>query len=557
MNSKSKKKFDIKKTVYYQYAQNVIDGKVIAGELIKLACKRFIDDLQREDFYFDYEIVDKFITFSSCIKHFKGNSSGKPFILEPFQQWIAANILGFYWKDSKVRRFTSSIICMARKNGKDALAALFSLWFLLFDGEEGAECDCVATTRDQAAIAFEFCEMYAKQLDPKEKDLKRNRNQILLKDTASKINVFASDASKLDGFNAHFAIIDEYHAHRDSKLIDVLRSSMGSRTQPHLMVISTMGFDLTSPFYRAFQVGSEILHNVKQDDSQFLALYVMDEGDDWKDENNWIKANPNLGVTISKKYLQEQVVEATNNKTSEVGILTKNFNIACRTREVWMPDEYLLNSFSDFNIEDFKDKEVFCYIGVDLSAVSDLTAISFLIVDEDDNKSIYTDFFLPESALTDSSNKEFYRYLTRTNQLHLTEGNVVDYDYLLKRIKEVNDILPIRKLYYDAWNATQFAVNATAEGLPLEPYSQSIGSFNKPTKELERLIRKGEIQFAKSELMTFCFRNVTIKEDFNQNCKPVKINPKSELKIDGVISSLMALAAYLSEPRYTNELIII
>ena len=261
MSSRSKK-FNIKKTVYYKYAKDVLDGKVIAGELIQLACSRFMSDLDRDDLYFDNDKVDKFIKFASCIKHFKGKSAGQPFILEPFQQWIAANILGFYWKESNVRRFTNSIICMARKNGKDALAALFSLWFLLFDGEEGAECDCVATTRDQAAIAFEFCEMYARQLDPQERDLKRNRNQIILRGTASKINVFASDASRLDGYNAHFAIVDEYHAHKNSKMLDVLRSSMGQRLQPHLMVISTMGFDLTSPFYKAFEVGCEILHGV-------------------------------------------------------------------------------------------------------------------------------------------------------------------------------------------------------------------------------------------------------------------------------------------------------
>lgn len=545
----------LKTKPYYKYAVNVVNGKIIAGELLKLSCKRFLSDLERKDLVFKTAIVDRFIAFSQLIKHFKGSASGKPFKLEPWQQFIAANILGFYWKKTDIRRFTNSLICMSRKQGKTALAALFCLWFLIGDGEDGSEVDLAANSRSQASIAFEFVEQYAKQLDPKGKDLKIYRNGIKCNLNVGKLNVFAADSTKLDGWNSHFSLIDEYHSAKDSKLYDVLKSSQGQRKQPHQMVISTVGFDLSSPFKKLYDTDCEILHGVKEDDSTFVVIYALDENDDWTDEKNWLKIAPNLDITVSKKYLKEQVTQAKNNTSAEVGILTKNFNKWCNSSEIWISDNYINEVTETVDIDDFIDCET--YVGVDLAAVSDITAVSYLILKEDtDTIHFKTDYYLPETMLTESPNRELYKHWHRTGQLKITQGNVTDYQAITNDLTQNYEKLQIKKIAYDQWNSTQWAIESTELGLPLEPYSQSIGNFNKPTRELERLIRSKKVVIDNNEITRWMFRNVALKSDHNGNVKPNKGVGKDK-KIDGVIAMIEALGVELDTPRYKGEIFVI
>lgn len=552
--ARKKKTINVKEKEYYQYAQDVLDGKLVAGELVRLACKRFINDLERPDLEFRAEIVDRFITFCSLLKHFKGKSAGKSFILEPWEQFIAANIIGFYYKNTDDRKYTNSLICVSRKNGKTALAALFCLWFLIGDGESGAEVDLAANSRQQAQISYKFVQNFAKQLDPSGKELKILRNGIRLELNDSNLNVFASDSTKLDGFNASFALIDEYHAAKDSRLYDVLKSSQGDRKNPHLMVISTVGFSITSPFKKLYDTDAEILHGIKQDDSTFAMIFALDDCDDWRDEKVWRKIAPNLGVTVTVKGLREQVVQAQNNVSAETGILVKNFNIWQQVTNIWIPDSYVNHCFKKISYTDFNEDTSLCYVGTDLAAVGDMTAVSCLFTKDGDDKIYFiTEYFLPETALTESPNRELYKQWKRQGLLTITEGNVTDYTYITRMMLKRNSHIPIRKVAYDSWNSTQWAIEATEQGLPLEPYSQSIGNFNRPTRELERLIRSQKVVFQTNEITRWMFRNVLLKHDHNDNVKPTKGGTGNQ-KIDGVIAILEALGIYLLEPRYSGEI---
>ena len=554
MARKKKQTINVKETEYYKYAKGVIGGSIVAGELVKLACKRFIDDLERPELEFRAEIVDRFIVFCSLIKHFKGKSAGEQFKLEPWQQFIAANILGFYYKNTDDRKYTNSLICVSRKQGKTALAALFCLWFLIGDGESGAEVDLAANSRQQAQIAYEFCTNYAKQLDPSGKELKCLRTGIKLKLNDSNLNVFAADSTKLDGFNASFALIDEYHAAKDSRLYDVLKSSQGQRKNPHLMVISTVGFSITSPFKKLYDTDCEILHGLKEDDSTFAMIFALDDGDDWRDEKVWRKIAPNLDITVTTKYLREQVIQAENNVSAETGILVKNFNVWQQVTNIWIPDSYVNRCFKKISYSDFNEDTSLCYCGTDLAAVGDMTSVSCLFTKDDDDKLYFiTEYFLPETALTESPNRELYKQWKRQGLLTITEGNVTDYTYITRMMLKRNSHIPIRKVAYDSWNSTQWAIEATEQGLPLEPYSQSIGNFNRPTRELERLIRSQKVVFQTNEITRWMFRNVLLKHDHNDNVKPTKGGTGNQ-KIDGVIAILEALGIYLLEPRYSGEI---
>lgn len=537
---------------YYHYVEDVLNGKIVVGELIKLACQRFKDDLQREDIYFNESVVDKAINFIGTLKHFMGKSSGKHFKLENWQQFIIANIVGWYWTDGNTRRFTSSYIEVSRKNGKTALAAALCLYYLIADGEDGAEVDLAANSKEQAKIAFEFCSSFSKQLDPKGKYLKPYRDNVQFALNNSKLKVFAADDSKLDGFNASFGLIDEYHAAKNSKVRDVIKSSMGMRNNPHLCTITTAGFDKTLPCYKLRSTSIEILNKLKTDDSMFIAIYSLDDKDDWTDKDNWVKCTPNLNVTVTSKYIKEQVQSAINNPSEEVGVKTKTLNLWCDVADVWLPESYIVKASKDIHLEDFRDCE--CYIGVDLSATSDLTAVSYLI--EKDNIYYFkTDYYLPESALVDKPDRETYKLWKQQGLITITAGNVTDYDYITNDIVAASNILNIQKIGYDKWNATQWAIHATEIGLPLEEYPQTMGNFNRPTKELERLILSGNTVIDNNEITRWCFRNVELKSDYNGNVKPNK-GIKSK-KIDGVIAIIQALGMYLTVPHYSNEILTI
>lgn len=548
---------EIKKLNCYRYAEDVLSGKIVAGELIRLACQRFISDLQRDEFDFRYEIGNKFIRFASILKHFKGKSTGKQFLLEPWQEFVAYNILCFYYKGTNNRRFTSSLISISRKSGKTAFAALFCLWFLLFDKEGAPEVDLSANSLEQAKVAYEFVENFAKQLDPKQKDLKVYRKKVFCDANGGKINVFAADSTKLDGFNASFALIDEMGAARDSKMYDVLKSSQGQRLNPHLMIISTAGFDLSGPFYRMCQVDSEILHGLKQDDSHFAMIFSLDEGDDWTDEDNWQKIAPNLGVTVDKKFLREQVQQAKNNPSAEVGILTKTFNKWCSSVMTWIPQDYINKVSAEVNLDDFTYDNCIGYVGIDLAATSDLTCLSLLLQRDDDNKLYFKNFYyLPQTALVESPNREMYKYWARMKWLTITDGNVTDYDYVHSDLMRIYNRLRIDQIGYDSWNATQFVIKCTESGLPMKPVSQSFGSMSKPTKTLERLIRMGDIVLDNNEITRWCFANATTKTDWNDNIKVVK-GGGQDSKIDGVIAIIMGLGVYLETPHYTGSIYVI
>lgn len=538
--------------MYKQYAEDILNNKIVAGRSIKLACQRFIDDLQREDLEFREDKVDRAIKFIGTLKHYTGKHNGKQFILAPWQQFIVANIVGFYWKGTDNRRFNSSYIEVARKQGKTALAAALCLYFLIADGENGAEVLLAANSKEQAKIAFDMCSKFSKGIDPKSRYLTAYRADIIFNMTSSKLKVLAADDSKLDGFNASFGLIDEYHAAKNSKVRDVIKSSMGMRQNPHLCTITTAGFDKSLPCYQMRSVAIEVLNQLKTDDEMFIAIYSQDEGDDWTDPINWIKSNPNLGVTVNQNYIKSQVQQAINNPADEVGVKTKNLNVWCDSATVWLPEDYIIKSSQIVDLNKFRDKP--CYIGVDLAATSDLTAVAYLIP-EGDKYYWKVHYYLPESALQEKTDKELYKYWKQQGLLTITSGNVTDYDYITNDIMKYNDIVNIQSIGYDKYNATQWAIDATALGLPLEEYPQTLGNFNMPTRELERLILSGKAVIDNNEINRFCFRNVSLKSDHNGNVKPNKAIDKK--KIDGVIAIIQALGMYLRCPRYTNEMIII
>lgn len=330
-----------------------------------------------------------------------------------------------------------------------------------------------------------------------------------------------------------------------------MASSQGMRKQPLMIIITTAGFRLNSyPCFEYTRMCKEVLKGAKDDDNLFALIYQLDEDDNWEDENVWIKANPSLGQTVSMKYLREQITSAKNQPSLEVGVKTKNLNMWCQSQDTWISNDLLLDSTDTVNYDKFSDCTAF--VGVDLASVSDLTAVSVMIPYE--GKFYFKQYYyLPESCLKENINSQMYLTWYNQGYLNITSGNVTDYDVVTKDLIDISNKVLIDKIAYDQYNSTQWAIDCTAEGLPLIPFSQALWSFNRPTKEFERLIKMGKIVIDNNPITRWCFANITIKSDYNDNIKPVKGGDKMQ-KIDGAIAMIQALGIYLEQPQYSNDI---
>lgn len=544
---------------YNKYALDVINGDIVACEAVKLACRRYIDWFDRDDIYFDEGTVDRNIRFVSKMKHSTGVFANKPFILLPWQAFAFANIFGWKWKANDYRVTKKVFMFMSRKNAKTSTSAALGLIGVLLDNEPGAEVAIVANNAKQAGICFDQIKHYAESIDKNGKLLKQFRHSIQVPLTKSHIDVYSSDSMGLDGYNTHIGIVDELHAQKDWSLYNVLVSSQAMRTQPLMCVLTTAGFLIgeTYPCYSMYVTCKQILKGIKEDDTQFALIYELDEGDDWKDEKNWIKCSPSLGKTVRIEYMREQLQNALNNPALEVGVKTKNFNMWCQSSDVWIPRDYIQACMEKICISDYEGE--LSYGGVDLSSVSDLTATAFCIPPNErravhPNKFIFgVKIYIPEEAIKYSPNREFYKEWIRRGWAIKTSGNVVDYEFILKDQLDLNKHLCFETISYDAYNSSQYVINAENNGLPMTAYSQTLSSFNKPSKFIQMLILSGKCIIESNPVIDWMFANCELMIDHNDNIKPTKSGGDKNNKIDGVIAMIEALGAYLESRNFYPE----
>ena len=533
------------------YPWDVLEGKILTCENIKLACKRFMDFLDMKDRYFDVGDVERTIRFFERFRHFTGQYNNKPFILQDWQKFMICGIYGFKWKKDKTRVTRTFILSVSRKQGKTSCISIMAIKALL--EENNAQVIVAANSASQASILFKMASSYLKSLGGKvDKLFRRFRDRIMFDKTDSSMRVVLADASRLDGLNCNFAVVDEISQAPNSDVYDVLESSMGSRQQP-LMCCCTTRSNNQSGFYKELeQSGIDVMRGLKQDDSVFCLVYTLDDGDDCEDEKVWKKCSPNLGISVSEDFYRQQITKMKNNPSQTTAIMTKVFNVWTSTSNVWIPQSYIFKVMDKVKMDDFKDKLL--YLSFDLASTSDLTCLSAMY---EDNGTYYFKnwYYLPQEALKTLTNKDNYRKWQKQGFLTVTQGNVTDYDYVMNDIQKLQDNSEgIVRISYDSWNATDFTIRLTESGFNMKPYSQSIGSMNRPTKAIERLIMEGKnIVIDKNPITLFCFENSVPKPDYNDNIKIIK--ESYENKIDGVIAIIMNYGGFQEENHYDGALI--
>jgi phage terminase large subunit-like protein len=528
-----------------KYANDIIKNKIPSSIFLKQTCKRFLDDVKsKSEYYVDENVLDYVINF---IEQF--DLTETPFKqktkLQPFQIFLLCNIKALFSKKKKTLKYRIIYIEIPRGNAKTQLISWLSILELL-TGTDAQVVYAANTTKQAMEVGFDKIKKLIHQIDPQEKYIKVYYNRIVYGD--NKLIITSNESKPIDGLSGSLMCIDEYHEFQSTQTFDVLKSSMVKRSDNQLFIITTAGFNLESECYKMRQYSIDILSKKFKDESQFSLIYTIDDGDDFNDKRNWIKANPMLNISVNEDVINQEVIKANQNPAEKPSILVKHFNIWLKnkTEYGYIDKKYIDKASKQINIKDFKNCDLYC--GVDLSTVSDISAVSFMF-SKDDKFYFFNKYYLCEDSIENNVNKNLYKQAINNNQIKITSGNVIDYDEILSDIIDVNNEYQIIKLGYDKWNATQFAINATNEGIYLEQYSQLSGNLNKPLKEFERLIKSGNIIIEDNLLTKWMFDNVVLKLDERNGNYSIKKNSRNK-KIDGVASMINALGVYLDSPSY-------
>ena len=542
------------KSVYQiveQYVDDVLSGRKVCGKYEIGACLRYLRDKQTaidKGFYLDIPAGERIIHFIQKLKHTKDKWAGKPLLLEPWQMFALFNLFGWKKANGK-RRFRIGYIRVARKNGKTAMSAGVGLYGLYAEQITRAEVYSVATTRDQAKLSFNDAAAIVKTT-ALNKRLKVFRDSISYEATGSFFKPLSADYGVHDGGSPSTVIVDEYHAHKDNGMLDVMISGEAAREEPMNFIITTAGFNKNYPCYAFDKTVKQIIEGIIEDDSIFGVIYELDEGDDWKDPKNWIKANPNLGVSVSVDYLEQQVKDAMNRPEAVTNVLTKNLNMWVDAEDTWIVDEKWMDSSR--TTDDSILEGMPCCGGLDLSSVADITA--FVLLFKDDNERIYLKpyFWIPEESYQEKIRKEnvFYAEWVEKGYVRLTPGNVIDYDYIMADITQIAQKYTISSIAYDRWNSSQMVINMQNEGFNMSPFGQGYGSMSAPTKEFEKMILTKNLEHFGNPVLRWMMASVALQRDPAGNIKPDK--RKSSQKIDGVVASIMALGEMMTNMATQN-----
>ncbi len=559
-----------------QYARDVISGKIVACKWVRLACERHVHDLKhahKRGFVFDPVAGQYVIDFIQRLRHSKGKwgrGKGELVKLEGWQQFVVW--VGFGWKrdnsnrwiektdegqiqDTRgMRRFRVIYEEVARKNGKSTKAAGVGLLLAFADGEPGAEVYSAATKRDQARIVHKEAIRMVRKNPGLKKHINIVKDNLSFEHTASKYEPLGGDSDSTDGLNVHGVVADELHAWKNREMWDVLETATGSREQPMIVAITTAGIDRRSVCYEKHEYTRKVLEGWKDgsfdDDSWFGIIYTLDEGDDWRNEKVWIKANPNLGVSKFFDDMRMKAKRAGQMAAALNNFLRRELNVWVQGEVKWMPmDDWRACAGDVAALEMPKRlKGMTCYGGLDLSSTSDITAFIMVFPDEDDYIDVVCRFWIPEDNMLIRSRDDgvHYQKWVKEGYIEATPGNVIDYDWIFEQIEQDLDTFDIDQTAFDRWGAARVVQVLEKKGATMVQFGQGFASMNPPMKELERLILSKKIRHGNNPVLTWMADNLVARMDPAGNIKPDK--EKSREKIDGIVALIMALDLALRHP---------
>ena len=530
-----------------QYALDVLAGKLAAGKLVKLACQRHVDDMERAKaapyrYYFNVEVADRIIDFTEKLTIEEGEEQ-KNVEAYPFQCFILGSLNGWRTKDGNHRRFRTSYVQLGRQNGKSFLNGILATYYSNFDGYNYGQIYCTATKKEQAQITFnEICKFINSDSDLLECfKIHEHNSTIDCKLTHSKIKALSGDTKRVDGFRPYLGIVDEYHAHQNEQMYKLLEGGIKKMKSALISVITTAGFDLKAPCYALYEYCVKVLEGIASNDSQFIYIAQMDKDDDMWLPENWIKANPILEYDADAVQNMIPIADTAREMGGETlrDFIVKQLNMWLE----WSNDVYIENmepwnaSVVKKTLADFRKQK--CYAGLDLSSGGDLTSLALVfpyMMNGEKHYFVYAHSFIPKNRVQEHINTDHVPYdlWIREGLVEVTEtmgGIKTDYKYILAHLKKLikEYELDVQWLCYDPHNASAFLADLEALGIDSVAVQQSARSLNDATVDFRLEIKAGHVHHDGNGMLKWSLANAkTVSNSFGE----IKID--KEYKIDRI-----------------------
>lgn len=530
----------------YKY---LIDGRhVIVGYWIRKEISNLIEDLQDSRFIYDTAEADKRIKFMEtlCLQ------SKQPYYMKPIElmiwqkAWWEA-LYSFKMSDSGKRRFTEGLLEIARKNGKSTMLAGDGNYDV-FLGEGGTDICCASNDDRQAKLIWSEIAGMRSRLDPKRIITGQNLTEI--KNYKKNITVFrlSSKTQNKDGFNISKTFLDESHdiaeENGQSEIAEACWRGMSSKEEPLFINSTTQGFNRDCYLDKKIAYCKAVIEGEKDDIHILPFLYEQDsEQEVWQDESSWEKSNPAIRYGVKKiDKLRRDVEVAKSDKATRIHLLTKDFNVPQSTAQSWLMLEDYDYPQEAVDLEEFRGS--FILGAVDLAATTDLACAKALIMRPDDKtKYVITKYFIPESKLTSSDDREAgatYKEWAQQGILTIHDGNeidisaVADWFYLL--FKQYG--LKPYKIGYDQRFAKTFIDRCEEYGFDTEMLQQGRYLSN-AMKLVEAELKSKKINYSNNDMDKWCLKNCACEVDNVGNIQPVKIKGQPSRRIDGAVTLIM------------------
>ena len=525
-----------------EYYQKIKSGEIVVGEWILKCYERIYEGLEQKSFFYDSKKANKAIKF---IENFCHHSKGRTDLvrLELWQKAFVSLIFGIVREDG-YRQFREIVVIVARKNGKSLLASAIMAYVAFLDKEYGAEIYCLAPKLEQANIVFDsFYQICSRE--PELEDLiKKRRSDIYIESTNTTIKPLAFSEKKSDGLNPHFVSADEIAAwsgQNGLKMYEVIKSALGARTQPLILSISTAGYVNDSIYDELIKRSTAWLNGSSEETQLLPLLYMIDDVEEWDNIEELKKSNPNLGVSVKREYLLEEIRIAKGSLSKRAEFITKYCNIKQNSSQAWLTYELVDNaSKKDFTLNDFR--KTYGVGGIDLSQTTDLTC-ACVVLERDGEEYVFSQFFMPRNRLQDliELDKVPYNIFVQQGFLTLSGENYVDYKDVqawFDMLKKEYRIYTV-KVGYDRYSSQYLVDDMSNVGYQMDDVIQG-WNLAPVIREFEGKLKDGKIHIGKNNLLKQHLLNVALKyESDNQKFKPVKIRASDH--IDGFVSIIDAL----------------
>lgn len=496
-----------------------------------------------ETSHYDEDRADRAVRFIENLKHTKGRWAGKRFWLLPWQEQIIRDVFGIVDENGH-RQFRTAYVEIPKKNGKSELAAAVALYLLYADNEPSAEVYGAAADRQQASIVFDVARQ---MVDMTPALVKRSKimaagKRIVNYANAGFYQVLSAEVGTKHGLNVSGLVLDELHAQPNRQLYDVLTKGSGdAREQPLYFLITTAGTDRESICYEVHMKAVDILADKKIDPSFYPVVYGLPDDADWNDEANWYMANPSLGHTIKIDRVRAAYQDALENPAEENVFRQLRLDQWVGSSVAWIPEHIYDKGDRPIDMESLKGRD--CYAGLDLSSTSDITAFVMVFPPETEGENyiVLPHFWLPRETLQLRVRRDHVPYDVWEKQglFHITEGNVVDYNFVRKTIGELAEQYHICEIGVDRWNATQLITDLDGDGFTMVPIGMGFKDMSPGMKELYKLLLEGKITHGGNPILRWMAGNVVAEIDAAENIKPSK--KKATEKIDGIVALIMGL----------------